>query len=111
MSGVWHTEEDKVSEIAVDYYKALFSASTPTHMIKVLDTVDRIVTDDMRHILLLPYTENEVWVALFQMHPSKSPGLDGMSPYFFQKFWHIIGPDVTSAVLSIFEIPSMTALT
>ena len=60
MSGVWHTKEDKVSEIAVDYYKALFSTSTFTNMTEVLDTVDRVVTDDMRHMLLLPYTENEV---------------------------------------------------
>lgn len=101
MSGVWHTEEDKVAEIAMDYYKALFSASAPTHMPEVLDTADKVVSCDMRHILLLPYTENEVWVALFQMHLSKSPGPDNMSPYFFQKFWHIIGSNVTSAILSV----------
>ena len=35
------------------------------------------------------------------MHPSKSPRLDGMSPFFFQKFWHIVGNDVTNVVLSV----------
>ena len=39
--------------------------------------------------------------ALFQMQPSKSLGFDGMSPFFFQKFWHIVGQDVTVAVLSV----------
>lgn len=35
------------------------------------------------------------------MHPSKVLGPDGMSPFFFQIFWGIVGPDVTSVVLSV----------
>ena len=46
-----------------------------------------------------PYTGDEVRT-LFQMHPSKAPGPDGMSPFFFQKFWSIVGHDVTSVILS-----------
>ena len=99
--GRWQTEENKVAKIAVDYYQTLFIASATTHMTEVIDKVDRVVTDDMRRTLMLPYTEEDVRVALFQMHPSKSSGLDSMSPYFFQKFWHIVGPDVMSIVLSV----------
>ena len=42
-------------------------------------------------------------MALFNMHSSKSPGPDGMSPFFFQKYWHIVGTDVTNAILSILQ--------
>jgi len=35
------------------------------------------------------------------MHSSKALGLDGMSLFFFQKYWHIVGPDVTTTVLSV----------
>ena len=67
----------------------------------VLDSVDRVVTPDMNSTLLQPYTPDEEKQALFQMHPSKSSGLDGMSPFFFQKYWHIVGHDVTTVVLYV----------
>ncbi|GKV41244.1 hypothetical protein SLEP1_g48809 [Rubroshorea leprosula] len=37
--------------------------------------------------LLALFTGEEVRKALFQMHPSKALGPDGMSPSFFQKYW------------------------
>ena len=63
--GVWQTEENRVAEIVVNYYQTLFTASATTHMTEVLDKVDRVVTNDMRRTLMLPYTEEEVMVALF----------------------------------------------
>lgn len=70
----------------------------------VLDPVERLVTPDMNQQLLQPYTPEEIKRALFQMHPSKSPGPDGMSPFFFQKYWHIVGNDVVRVVLSVLNL-------
>ena len=69
-------------------------------MERVIESVDHAVTEEMAQALVHPYTEEEVRNALFQIHPSKSLGHDGMSPFFFQKFWHIVVHDVTSAILS-----------
>ena len=55
----------------------------------------------MNNTLLQQYMPDEVKRALFHMHPSKSPGPDGMSPFFFQKYWHIMGNDVTTAIFSV----------
>ena len=47
------------------------------------------------------FTSEEVHKALQQMHPTKAPGPDGMSAIFFQKYWAIIGRDVTETVLYV----------
>jgi hypothetical protein len=65
--------------------------------------IDRVVTPDMNCQLLAPFTALEIQQAAFQMHPSKSPGPDGMSSFFFQKYWHIVGQDVVTAILSVLK--------
>lgn len=37
----------------------------------------------------------------------KSPGLDGIIPLFYQKFWGIAGSNVTSVVLSFLDSRKM----
>ena len=99
--GNWCVDEDDIARVAKDYFQWLFTLAHPCYNERVLKAVDHVVTPKMNHHLIQPYTAEEVKRALFQMHPSKSPGLDGMSPFFFQKYWHVVGGDVTNAVLSV----------
>nr|XP_027120622.1 uncharacterized protein LOC113737621 [Coffea arabica] len=50
-----------------------------------------------------PVEENEIKVAVFAMNPNKAPGLDGMTPFFFQKFWPTIKEEVVKAVKAFFQ--------
>ena len=102
--GVWKQSDEGIATMADRYFQDLFTTTNPSNMDKVLNVVDRVVTPDMNHMLLQPYTPEEVRRALFQMHPSKSPRPDGMSPFFFQKYWDIVGPDVIEAVLSVLHL-------
>lgn len=58
--GRWCKAEDDVARIAENYFKNLFTSATPTNLDLVLDSVDRVVTPDMNHTLLQPFTPKEV---------------------------------------------------
>ena len=98
-SGRWCTDTGEIAGIAKEYYKSLFTASNNLNMDDVLASVDRVVTGEMVRNLVRPYTAEEVRTTLFQMHPSKAPDPDGISPFFFQRFWHIVGHDIMEAIL------------
>lgn len=98
---VWQNLEDKISNVTENYFQKFVIATNGINLETVLDKVDRLVTPDMNYTLIQDYIADEVKRALFQMHPSKSLGLDGVSPFFSQKYWHILGPNVTNAILSV----------
>ncbi|GMY35564.1 hypothetical protein FCV25MIE_30806 [Fagus crenata] len=100
-NGVWCEEETRVSAMVVQYFEDIFSASTGLEVENTVRCIPSVVTPDMNRQLLSQFTAVEVQQATFQMHPSKAPGPDGMSSFFFQKYWHIVGQDVVMAVLSV----------
>lgn len=58
-------------------------------MDECLNTVQHKMTEDMQEVLSSEYCAEEIKVVLFQMGPTKAPGLDGMNALFYQKFWHL----------------------
>ncbi|XP_056688734.1 uncharacterized protein [Spinacia oleracea] len=72
----------------------LFASGSPDRFDEALVGVEMVVTNDMWEMLEEEPTGEEIREALFQMHPNKAPGPDGMHALFFQKFWGVIGGDV-----------------
>lgn len=79
---MWKEWNDGLEELIVDYYTELFSASQ-VDSVEVLDSVTSAITREQNLKLSMPVTDDEVKEALFQMHPDKSPGPDGMTLVFF----------------------------
>lgn len=65
---------------------------------RVVEALDRKVSDQMNEYLTRPYTEEEIGRALRQMHPSKAPGPDGMNLLFYQTFWSLMSKDTITMV-------------
>ena len=59
------------------------------------------VTEGMNLELTRSFTKEEVLSALKQLHPYKSPSPDSMSALLFQKYWSIVGNNVTNLVLNV----------
>lgn len=101
--GVWRTEEDDIENIFEAYVSSIFESTSPSDsaMQQILQYVRPIVSAECNQKLLKPFTKDEIFATLQQMHPCKAPGPDGMHVIFYQRFWHIIGDDVTTFVSNI----------
>ena len=98
---------EEVADVAFDYFMNIFKAGTCDRMEECLNVVNWRMTDDMLEVLSRPYSSEEVKAALFQMGPTKAPGPDGMNAFFYQKFWNIVGNEVTDAVLDFLHMSHM----
>ena len=45
--GVWHDSSDSIAEVAVSYFKNLYSSAYPTRIPDVLDSIPTKVTEGM----------------------------------------------------------------
>lgn len=97
--GQWISSSTEIDSEIVAHFDNLFK-SNGYGTADMLRCVETQVTTEQNSLLLAPFSGVEVKDALFDMHPDKSPGPDGMNPAFYQKFWHIVGKDVISACLA-----------
>ncbi|CAB4314237.1 unnamed protein product [Prunus armeniaca] len=69
----------------------------------VLECVRATVTSQDNMSLSKPVLEDEVLVVVKQLDPIKSPGPNGFTGSFYQKFWSTIGGDILRLVQSFFH--------
>ncbi|OMP01909.1 reverse transcriptase [Corchorus capsularis] len=94
--GTWQSDRMVVEGLFVEYFRSLFSTSSPdvTRIHAVTGLLDRRIDSDMCLVLDRDFTKEEIKQAAFAMDPDKAAGLDDMSPLFFQRFWHIVGDKI-----------------
>lgn len=92
------TFEENCAEVQ-SFYEALYTSQGFRPMDELINQVLPKVTPAMNEYLDKPFTALEVKTALFQMAPSKAPGVDGFTAGFFQRHWDLLQEDIVLAVL------------
>ncbi|KAL9663020.1 hypothetical protein QQ045_027857 [Rhodiola kirilowii] len=95
--------QSEISAVITNYFHNIFLSQVNINgerWSQEFDFIPKLVTPEMNEMLAAPFSEGEVKRALFQMHPTKAPGLDGFPATFYQTNWDIVGRDVAKEVLS-----------
>lgn len=95
----WHDSKEATEGIILNYFESIFSSDHLESFAESVGAVEKRISVDMNKELLKEFRSEEVWTTLNQMHPTKSPCPDGLSPIFYQKYWDIVGPSVSHCVL------------
>ncbi|KAA3454905.1 reverse transcriptase [Gossypium australe] len=91
----------EINEVATKFFEDLFTSRGCGNPHKVLEGIRPNISHEINDRLLSPFREEEVWLALNGMGPTKAPGSDGYPALFFHKFWHIVGKEVTEFCLDV----------
>ncbi|KAK2665976.1 hypothetical protein Ddye_004550 [Dipteronia dyeriana] len=100
-NGIWKAQDGYMVSIINEYFSSLFASSKPSHsqLDSVFNVVEGRLPTNLKIFLDELFTAKEVRCAFFQMSPSKAPGIDDFPVGFFQKFWGVIGDDMTKVCL------------
>lgn len=103
------TDDKHIGEALVDYFKKIFTSTTPSSFDQILQGIDTKITSAMNADLTKEYTAGEVEFSLKQMKPLTTLSPGGMSPIFFKSCWNFIGQDVIDTSLAILNLGNMPA--
>lgn len=95
------SDTNSLTSTSFECFGNIYSTSTPTlrDIEAVIECSDCVMGDQMNEVLSDSFSEAEIRIAVFDMHPSKAPGPDGFTAIFCQKLWPIIGKDITKAAM------------
>lgn len=76
--------------MASRYFLNLFRTSNPHSFEEFFEEFIPKVTESMNMDLIKEVTLEEIKIAVFSINSEKAPGHDGMTCFFYKKFWEVI---------------------
>ena len=97
--GIWCDEPQKIENAFLRYFREIFTSTEPTNMAGVYDGITQRLSAKSKIQLDKEFTKKEIHEALFQMNSNKAPRPDGMTACFYQRYWKVIGGDISKVIL------------
>lgn len=93
--------EDNLHHIAMQYFKELFEAKPVRNSSSLMSKIDPCILSQHNEELVRNFTAEKVVEALRDMTPLKAARTNGFPIFFFQKYWHLIGEEVSKYCLDV----------
>ncbi|OIS99925.1 hypothetical protein A4A49_60007, partial [Nicotiana attenuata] len=96
-NGNWITGPQEIQSTIVDFFTKLYTTSL-THVpweVTNHSTLEPTLLQSHKTFMDRPPQMAEIKKAVFSNKPFKSPGPDGLHPFFYQKYWDIVGESVS----------------
>lgn len=106
VNGVLQSSEASKGEVAAEYFRNLFSSSSPSEPQDLFQDFAPRVSAEHNERLIGLVSRQEVKEAVFSVKSSSAHGGDGMTGVFYKQYWEIVGSQVTDEILRFFEVGS-----
>lgn len=89
--------------LASSFFKDLFASKPIQNSSNLMSEIRSCLSKDLNEELMEKFNAEEVLEAIKSMALLKASGIDGFTALFFQKYWHIVGRDVSPFCLEFFN--------
>ncbi|XP_075650207.1 uncharacterized protein LOC142620781 [Castanea sativa] len=84
-------------------FSEVFQSSSPSVPLDLDGLIEPCISAQENEMLTVVPSADDIRRVVFEMHPLKAPGLDGMPGLFYRHYWSIVGDQLVAAVQSFFK--------
>ncbi|KAK5811007.1 hypothetical protein PVK06_026324 [Gossypium arboreum] len=90
-----------MAKIAAVYFKELFISKDTDECNRLFLSFSPCISEESNNELVVEFKAEEIIMAVKSIAPLKVSGEDGFLAIFYQRYWHIIGEEVTKYCLDV----------
>ncbi|KAL8129586.1 hypothetical protein V2J09_018741 [Rumex salicifolius] len=95
MEGVWIAGKQELENMVVQFFTDLYTLPSTKDIISPLPRRGFVRIPNMELLQLMePFSNKEIWDAVYRMKAYKAPGIDGYDLFFYHKCWDTVSDSV-----------------